>query len=111
MTITAPGTRAGAPDPAVTAAAILLLERMGLTAQDLLSVSAARTPAPTFAEYIPVVSALVSKGCRRAYGSYWNRVTEHWGERRIDEPSIGVVIVTMGTRPRELGALLESVSR
>jgi hypothetical protein len=101
MTITAPGTRAGAPDPAVTAAAILLLERMGLTAQDLLSVSAARTPAPTFAEYIPVVSALVSKGCRRAYGSYWNRVTEHWGERRIDEPiqalkSLGLDFLILG---------------
>ena len=41
----------------------------------------------TFAEYIPVVSALVSDGCRRAYGSYWNRVTEQWGSRRIDEPT------------------------
>jgi hypothetical protein len=76
MTITASGARAGAPNPSVTAAAMLLLERMGLTAQDLLSVTAARPPTPTFAEYIPVVSALVSKGCRRAYGSYWNRDTD-----------------------------------
>ena len=29
----------------------------------------------------------------------------------MPSPSIGVVIVTMGTRPRELDALLESVSR
>ena len=43
--------------------------------------------APTFAEYIPVVSAPVSDGCRRAYGSYWNRVTDQWGSRRIDEPT------------------------
>jgi hypothetical protein len=42
---------------------------------------------PTFAEYVPVVSAAVSAGTRRAYGSYWNRVIEHWGDRRLDEPS------------------------
>jgi integrase/recombinase XerC len=26
-----------------------------------------------------VVSAAVSAGTRRAYGSYWNRIVEHWG--------------------------------
>jgi site-specific recombinase XerD len=44
-----------------------------------------RPPVPTFAEYVPVVSAAVTAGTRRAYGSYWNRVLEHWGERRLDE--------------------------
>jgi hypothetical protein len=71
----------------VVDAAMLVLERMGLTPADLLAAPAARPPAPTFAEYIPVVSALVSEGCRRAYGSYWNRVTGQWGSRRIDEPT------------------------
>jgi site-specific recombinase XerD len=66
---------------------MLVLERMGLTPADLLATPAARPTAPTFAEYIPVVSALVSDGCRRAYGSYWNRVTDQWGSRRIDEPT------------------------
>ncbi len=56
-----------------------------LTPADLLAAPAARPTAPTFAEYIPVVSALVSDGCRRAYGSYWNRVTGQWGSRGIDE--------------------------
>ena len=42
---------------------------------------------PTFAEYVPVVSAAVSAGTRQAYGSYWNRVIEHWGARRLDEPT------------------------
>ncbi len=42
---------------------------------------------PTFAEYVPVVSAAVSAGTRRAYGSYWNRVLEQWGDRRLDEPT------------------------
>ena len=36
---------------------------------------------------MPVVSAAVSAGTRRAYGSYWNRVVGHWGSRRLDEPT------------------------
>src|SRR6185437_4787672 len=87
MTITGPDTRSAAPGQAVVDAALLVLERMGLTPADLLAAPAARPAAPTFAEYIPVVSALVSGGCRKAYGSYWNRVVEQWGSRRIDEPS------------------------
>ena len=58
---------------------MLVLERMGLTPADLLATPAARPPAPTFAEYIPIVSALVSDGCRKAYGSYWNL----WGSRTL----------------------------
>ena len=87
MTITGPDARSAAPGQAVVDAAMLVLERMGLTPADLLAAPAARPAAPTFAEYIPVVSALVSDGCRRAYGSYWNRVVEQWGSRRIDEPT------------------------
>ena len=87
MTITGPDARSAAPGQAVVGAAMLVLERMGLTPADLLAAPAARPPAPTFAEYIPVVSALVSDGCRKAYGSYWNRVVDQWGSRRIDEPT------------------------
>src|SRR5579863_7985672 len=87
MTITGPDARSAAPGQAVVDAAMLVLERMGLTPADLLAAPAARLTAPTFAEYIPVVSALVSDGCRRAYGSYWNRVVDQWGSRRIDEPT------------------------
>src|SRR6266481_3666335 len=87
MTITGPHARSAAPGQAVVDAAMLVLERMGLTPADLLAAPAAKPPAPTFAEYIPVVSALVSDGCRRAYGSYWNRVVEQWGDRGIDEPT------------------------
>ncbi|SCF02805.1 Site-specific recombinase XerD [Micromonospora coriariae] len=67
-------------------AARLLLERMGISPADLLQVRPARPLAPTFAEYVPVVAAAVSPGTRRAYGSYWNRVVQAWGDRRIDEP-------------------------
>ena len=70
MTITGPDARSAAPGQAVVDAAMLVLERMGLTPADLLAAApAARQAAPTFAEYVPVVSALVSDGCRRAYGS------------------------------------------
>jgi hypothetical protein len=71
--------RPGACPQAVADAALLILERMGLTPADLLALPQDQPPAPTFAEYIPVVSALVSDGCRKAYGSYWNRVTGQWG--------------------------------
>ena len=68
------------------AAARLMLERMGISPADLLDVAPARACAPTFAQYVPVVSAAVSPGTRRVYGSYWKRVVDAWGERRIDEP-------------------------
>jgi site-specific recombinase XerD len=60
---------------------------MGLSVADLAAVPQGRPAVPTFAEYVPVVSAAVTAGTRRAYGSYWNRVIEHWGGRRLDEPS------------------------
>jgi len=72
---------------AVVEAALVLLERMGLTPADLAVTSHPRPEVPTFAEYVPVVAAAVSTGTRRAYGSYWNRVIEHWGGRRLDEPT------------------------
>jgi site-specific recombinase XerD len=77
----------GASQQAVVEAALVLLERMGLSPADLTAVPQPRRKVPTFAEYVPVVSAAVSAGTRRAYGSYWNRITEQWGERHLDEPT------------------------
>jgi site-specific recombinase XerD len=71
----------------VVEAALVVLERMGLSPADLTAAPQPHKPVPTFAEYVPVVSGAVSDGTRRAYGSYWNRVTEHWGTRRLDEPT------------------------
>ncbi len=69
-------------------AARLLLARLGVCPADLLAaVEDERAPAPTFAEYIPVVRAAVAEGTRRVYGSYWNRIVYHWGSRRLDEPT------------------------
>jgi integrase/recombinase XerC len=76
-----------APSAAELEAARLLLARMGIAPADLLQAAPSRPPAPTFAEYIPIVSAAVSAGTRRVYGSYWNRILDQWGLRRLDEPT------------------------
>jgi integrase/recombinase XerC len=107
MTITGPDVRSGAPGQGVVDAALLLLERMGLTPADLLAAPAARPPAPTFAVYIPVVSALVGDCCRRAYGSYWNRVVEQWGDRGIDEPTPSEIRPARPARPGQRRAPAE----
>ena len=86
MTTVHPAAQPGTSQQAVVDAALVLLERMGLSPADLQAVPQNRQ-LPTFAEYVPVVSAAVSDGCRRAYGSYWNRIVEHWGSRRLDEPT------------------------
>jgi hypothetical protein len=70
---------------AIVDAALLMLRQMGLSPDDLVTAPQDRPPVPTFAEYVPVVSAAVTAGTRRAYGSYWNRIIDHWGERRLDE--------------------------
>ena len=87
MTVTSPAAGAGAPRQAEIDAALLVLERMGLSPADLTAIPTPRTELPTFAEYIPVVSAAVTAGTRRAYGSYWNRVLDQWADRRLDEPT------------------------
>ena len=67
-------------------AALVVLKSMGLTLEDFAA-PGQRPEVPTFAEYVPVVSAAVTDGTRKAYGSYWNRVVERWGSRRLDEPT------------------------
>ncbi|AHH97583.1 tyrosine-type recombinase/integrase [Kutzneria albida] len=77
---------ANTPAPAQIQAAKQLLASMGITPEDLAATTVTST-APTFAEYVPVVAGAVSSGALRTYGSYWNRVVERWGPRRIDEPT------------------------
>ncbi|WP_431908925.1 tyrosine-type recombinase/integrase [Amycolatopsis thermoflava] len=86
------------PSSADLDAARLLLARLGLSPEDLLATPAARRPVPTFTEYIPIVSAAVTDGTRRVYGSYWNRIDAHWGHRRLNEPT-----------PSEIKQLVEHV--
>ncbi|MEU4383565.1 tyrosine-type recombinase/integrase [Micromonospora echinofusca] len=68
------------------AAARLLLARLGVTPEQLLTVPSVPRVVPTFDEYIDRVSEAVTVGTG-VYGTYWNRVREVWGSRRLDEPS------------------------
>jgi integrase/recombinase XerC len=87
MTVANHSAETDAPRQAAIDAALLVLRQMGLSLADLVAAPQNQPVLPTFAEYMPVVSAAVSAGTRRAYGSYWNRIIEHWGGRRLDEPS------------------------
>jgi integrase/recombinase XerC len=80
-------TSPAASQQAAVDAALLILERMGLSPDDLTAATSQRPSMPTFADYVPIVSAAVTDGTRKAYGSYWNRVVEQWGTRRLDEPT------------------------
>jgi integrase/recombinase XerC len=66
-----------------------LMTQLGISA-DQITRSAApvvRRPVPTFDDYIPQVAGGVSAGSRRAYDTYWRRIREKWGPRRLDEPT------------------------
>ena len=79
-------TSPAASQQAAVEAALVVLKSMGLSLDDLTA-APSTGPVPTFAEYVPVVSGAVTDGTRKAYGSYWNRVVEQWGARRLDEPT------------------------
>jgi integrase len=72
---------------AEVAAARLLLDRLGVTVEDLLGDTAPASNVPTFGAYIAQISPAVGNGTRRAYEPYWNRIREVWGERRLTEPT------------------------
>ena len=68
-------------------AARTLLARLGITPEQLLGIAAKPASMPTFDDYIDRVAQAVSDGTRRAYDSYWKRIREVWGQRRLDEPT------------------------
>ncbi|MFI6781650.1 tyrosine-type recombinase/integrase [Micromonospora sp. NPDC050276] len=70
-------------DPNRVSTALALLKHLGLSPADLTG--ADPRPVPTVAEYLPCVVAAASPGTRRTYGSYWRRMADGLGERRVDE--------------------------
>jgi integrase/recombinase XerC len=86
--VTTTDGRRGGPE---IEAARILLARLGITPEELLAAGATAAPhrrkMPTIAEYIDRVADAVTPGTRRVYDSYWRRVREVWGERRLDEPT------------------------
>ena len=93
-------TSPAASQQAAVDAALLILERMGLSPDDLAAAPRQRPTVPTFADYVPVVSAAVTDSTRKAYGSYRNRVTEQWGARRLDEPTPSEIRRVTNSFPR-----------
>lgn len=66
------------------AAALLMLSKIGLSLDDLTGATPAKR-VPTFAEFVPQVRAAVTAGTLKAYGTYWDRMVDKWGGRRLDE--------------------------
>src|ERR1035441_1381330 len=85
MSAVTPAAQPGASQQAVVEAALVLLERMGLSPADLAAVPQARPAVPTFAEYVPVVSAAVLAGTGRASGVLGGRIPAAGGRRRAEE--------------------------
>jgi len=69
------------------AAARLLLEKLGVSLNDLLAEPAEPKYVPTFAEFIPEARAATTAGSLKAYDSYWKRLEDKWASRRLNEPS------------------------
>jgi len=66
-----------------------LMAQLNITADQITHFAppAARRPVPTFDDYIPQVVNGVSPGSRRVYDTYWRRIRDKWGPRRLDEPT------------------------
>lgn len=69
------------------AAARLLLDRLGITPEELLGAksSGATAEVPTIRRYLDDVAEAVPSATRTVYGPYWRRIAAAWGDRRIDE--------------------------
>lgn len=76
-----------ATDRELVAAARMMLQRMGVDPNDLMTEPVDRPPVPTFDEYIPQVEDAVSLSTAKTYGSYWKRIRAKWGSRTLLEPT------------------------
>ncbi|WP_239088131.1 tyrosine-type recombinase/integrase [Planosporangium mesophilum] len=68
-------------------AARLLLDRLGVSPEQVMRGAGPRRPMPTFDEYIGRVSHVVTDATRSVYETYWAKVRQVWGARRLDEPT------------------------
>ncbi|MBF6325896.1 tyrosine-type recombinase/integrase [Nocardia cyriacigeorgica] len=65
----------------------MFLERLGIRPEDLSAANGGIRTTPTFADYIPRVSAAVPAGTHRTYSPYWRRLVVHWGSRQLHDPT------------------------
>lgn len=85
--MTEPAAETGQPHGLELQAVHLLLDRLGVTPEQLLGHRPQPAEMPTFAAYIGQVEAAVPEGSRRLYGTYWRKIIDEWGDRRLDEPT------------------------
>ena len=64
-----------------------LVTALGLSLDDVNELLAGndKAQAPTIEAFLPVVADSTSPAAAKTYGSYWRRLGEHMGDRRIDE--------------------------
>lgn len=66
----------------------LILDRLGVTAEDLLAAERLpETDVPTFSQYIPIVAAATSPKSAATWSVYWRILGEKWPDRAINEPT------------------------
>lgn len=69
------------------AAARLLLDKLGVTLDDLLAEPTEPRYVPTFAEFVPEARSATTAGSLKTYDTYWKRLEAQWPTRRLDEPT------------------------
>jgi integrase len=68
----------------------MMMDRLGLSVDDLTARAESSRAVPVFAEYIPTVLAAMPAGLtRNHYQTYWNKILAQpgWAQRRLDEPT------------------------
>ncbi|NUT53075.1 MAG: site-specific integrase [Saccharothrix sp.] len=65
---------------------------MGVEPEDLREAVGERVPVPTYAEVLPAVAKAVPEKSRTAYGTYWGRIEDRWGDRRVDTTTVADVV-------------------
>lgn len=77
----------GQERPADVQTALLLLDRLGVSAEEIIEArQAIAVEVPTFRQYIPVVFAAAPASSARTWSIYWRVLGERWSDSRIDEP-------------------------
>jgi integrase len=76
-----------APSPGELDAARLLLDRLGVSPEQLVGDPPTPIAAPTFDDFIDRAASAVTRGTLRVYGPYWNKIRKAWGDRLLSEPT------------------------
>lgn len=68
-----------------------LMEAQGLTVEDLAAAAEGAAPStsvPTVRDYLSTVEKATTDGAAKTYRTYWNKLVESLGDRRLDEVKV-----------------------